>query len=361
MMRKFPISRKPLTRLYSDVVASSSHLPPSQVFRAEKKVAPAAIMDSKATTSTHSEEVKGPKFFAQLKLEERKQFAYKKRIRFDYRSNYSAALALPYSKQQLEKKQNNPNSLLEMSEKYVIEHANRRVDLFFYTLIAYYKTGVIPTYGHTDLQHGRGRTIRGYKTITEACHSSFTPSLLDKTIYQNEGGKEKHKSLLSGTHLMDSLNSTVELPPFMNDLDDVLESKCKQKCLEILWEVSLGKINPVEGLTVFLKMMQDVLSDLKQQVQQKNPSPLFQHSFIGKRHINPKLIDLVIKGTLSTTFSNKTKANDDYIQLLLRMTAEEKALCGNEKNKEQLYLKKTLEMQNEILQTKSGANLSPVG
>ncbi|BCA96623.1 hypothetical protein TUM19329_29840 [Legionella antarctica] len=297
--------------------------------------------------------------FAQLKLEEYKQFSYKKRRRSDYKRNYSFALALPYPTDQLAKNQNNQSELLNMSAKYVIEHANRRVDLFFYTLIAYYNTGFLPTFGHTDLQHGRGRNTKGFTNITEACHSSFTPSLLDKTIYQNTMGKEKNKSLLSGTHLMDSLNSTVELPPFINALDDILELACRQKCLEILADVSIGKINPVEGLTFFLKMMQDVLTNLKQQAEHKNSS-LLQHSLIRKKQVNPKLLDLVIRGTLSTTYSDQTKsAAGDYIQLLLRMTPEEKALCGNsEKSKEKLYMEKMTEMQREILQTKSSSNIA---
>ena len=354
----------------SKIIFRSSRFSPSLAFISgftNKKTEPTGTIESKTATESKATDVPfkkapNPKFFAQLKSEEHKQFSHKRRTRFDYKNNYSAALALPYSREQLEKKHSNQNLLLEMSEKFVVEHANRRVDLFFYTLIAYYKTGVLPTYGHTDLQHGRGRNIKGYKTITEACHSSFTPSLVDETIYQNKGGKEKNKSLLSGTHLLDSLNSTVELPPFMNDLDDVLESKCRQKSLEILGNVSLGKINPVEGLTVFLKMMQDVLNDLKQEVQQQSTSPLLKHSLIGKHQINPKLIDLVIKGTLSTTFSNQTKrANDDYIQLLLRMTEEEKALCNNPKNTEKLYGEKMIEMQEEILQAKSGSNASFAG
>ncbi len=360
MMRQFT-GKKPLARLFSDVV-TPPQLSSSRVLLARKKNTTAATIESKAnTTGTQSATGSDPKFFAQLKLEEHKQFTYKKRARFDYCNNYSAALALPYSQNQLETQQNNQDALLEMSEKYVIEHANRRVDLFFYTLIAYYKTGVLPTYGHTDLQHGRGRNTYGFKSMTEACHSSFTPSLLDKTIYQNMQGKKKHKSLLSGTHFMDSLNSTVELPPFMNDFDDILEEKCRQKCLGILGDVSLGKINPVEGLTLFLKMMHDALTDFKQQAEQKNHSSLVQHSLIGKKNVSPKLIDLVIKGTLSTTFSNETQtAADDYIQLLLRMTPEEKALCdNNEKSKEERYMEKMTEMQNEILQTKSGPNLSP--
>lgn len=154
-----------------------------------------------------------------------------------------------------------------------------------------------------------------------------------------------------------SLNATVELPPFVNDLDDVLENMCRQKSMDILSDVSLGIKNPVEGLTLFLKMMNEALLSLKKGAHlEQDPKALSQHSFLKPRSINPKLLDFVTKGTLSTTYSTENqRAEDDYIQLLLRMTPEEKALWGksNESGKEQIYLDKILEMQEEILETRA--------
>ncbi|KTD71118.1 MULTISPECIES: hypothetical protein [Legionella] len=282
-------------------------------------------------------------FFKKLKAEEHKQFS-DRRHRFDYKDNYSAALKLPHSNFFLTINHQNQNALLKLSKGNIIEHASRRVDLFFYTLIAYYKTGVLPTYGHTTLQHGKGRTTRKNISLSEACHSSFTPSLLDKSIYQNYKTGEKHKSLLSDTHLMDSLNSTVELPPFVNDLDDLLENLCREKCLSILRAVSLGITNPIAGLTQFLQIMSTTLNKLKEDAE----SDSSRHS------INPNLLELVTKGTLSTTFSTQTRtATDAYIQLLLRMTPTEKALCKDKLSKEEMYMEKVMELQDEILNSKS--------
>ncbi|KTD74199.1 hypothetical protein [Legionella tucsonensis] len=333
---------------------------PSQTMLPAKKIIkPLFVAQKKALTAPLGTKALDPLFFTQLKAEEHKQFTSKKRLRSQYKDNYSAALHLPYSNHQLAIKHHDQNALLTMSKKNIIEHANRRVDLFFYTLIAYYKTGILPIYGHTTLQHGRGRTTRSNRSISEACHSSLTPSLVDSSIYQNKKTGEKHKSLVSDTHFMDSLNSTVELPPFVNDLDDLLENALREKSLTILREVSLGTINPITGLTQFLQIMSTVLKGFKENAENKSKSALSQHPLI-KQPITPNLIELVKTGALATTYlPQKQTANDAYIQLLLRMTPEEKASCKDVQSKEVLYIKKIIELQNEILHTKSNKLPSP--
>ncbi|KTD40426.1 hypothetical protein [Legionella parisiensis] len=333
----------------------------SQIMPVQKKTT-APFYTAQKTTTTVPPVAKAlyPLLFTKLKAEEHKQFTSKKRHRSEYKDNYSAALNLPYSNHQLAIKHHDQNALLAMSKKNIIEHANRRIDLFFYTLIAYYKTGILPIYGHTTLQHGRGRTTRRNTSISEACHSSLTPSFVDRTIYQNNQTREKHKSLLSDTHFMDSLNSTVELPPFVNDLDDLLENALREKSLTILREVSLGTLNPITGLTRFLQIMSTVLKGLKEDAENKNKSALSQHHLIKQQPITPNLIELVKTGSLSTTYlPEKQIANDDYIQLLLRMTPEEKAACKDKHGKEKLYTQKIMELQSEILHTKSSKLPSP--
>ncbi|KTD54294.1 hypothetical protein Lsai_3116 [Legionella sainthelensi] len=334
------------SRTFSQSILSASENILLPTHRANKKI-----------SLSPTTKIPGSRFFEQLKKEEHKQFPHKKRNRFSYNNNQSAALSLPYSNDQLVTKQNNPDELLALSKASIIEHANRRVDLFFYTLIAYYKTSFFPTYTQTTLQYGKGRTIDD-GCITEACHSSFTPSLLDNIIYRNKETGEKLKSLLSNTHLLDNLNSTVELPSFVNDLDDVLENTCRPQCLEIIRRTSIGEINPIQGLTIFLTMMQNVLRDLKEKAEPKSTSCFSQHSFLKQKSINPVLIDLVTTGTLSDTFSDETQTvTDEYIQLLLRMKPDEKKLCEKKGNKEKVYLKKITEIQEEILYSKSSQNL----
>ena len=275
----------------------------------------------------------------------------RKRTRFTYEENYTAALALPYSTEQLSRSLGNEQALLALSEQHIKEHANRRVDLFFYTLIAYYRTSILAVEGHTNLQHGKGRTLEDHTSVTQACHSSLIPSLLDKTIYQNRQNQAAYKSMLSGTHFLESLNSTVELPAFVNAFDDLLEAACRAQCMDIIREVALGTVTPVQGLARFLSMMDTLL----QQFMQQATSGSCSSPPLGHHYVNPHLIELVIKGTLATTFSvERDTVNDDYIQLMLRMTPPEQLLCRRfPKNKEKIYEDKMLQLQHEILETES--------
>ena len=300
-----------------------------------------------AATPKKSIPIKTLSVAEKLKQEERRRFIHERRQRSDYKDNMSAALALPFSDKFLATQ--SKSKALELSEKHVIEHANRRVDLFFYTLVAYYKTGITPIIGHTDLQHGIGRVIKPDHLLTQGCHSSFIPSPLDKTIYNSV----RCKSILSGTHFLDSLNATVELPPSVNHFDDLLENLCRQSCADILAEVAKGSINPIEGLNRFLKMMHDVLTDLKRAAEHQNSYLLLRYSWIARRELNLKIVNLVARGTLRTTFDEeRLVARDAYIQLLLRMTPEEIESC-DDKNKDELYLEKIAEIKDEILSTKS--------
>ena len=52
----------------------------------------------------------------------------------EYKEGYTAALAMQLSDHELSAKKENYAQLLRDSEDAVIEHAARRVDLFFYTL-----------------------------------------------------------------------------------------------------------------------------------------------------------------------------------------------------------------------------------
>ena len=293
-----------------------------------------------------------PDFYEQLKKEERKQFS-RKRARFDYQSNYTCALALPYSRTQLSHQWDDEAALLSLCKNHIIEHATRRVDLFFYTLIAYYQSAILPVEGHTSLQHGIGQVITDKGQGTQACHSSFTPSLLDETIFKNKGDEVKYKSLLCGTHFLESLNATVELPPLVNLFDDILESICRPKSMAILRHVSLAKITPIEGLVSFLGMMNIILQDFKRQASSEKYTSLSYPNLTGQRYVNPKLIDLIIEGTLDDVYDNESNmVNDPYVQLLLRMTSDEKKRCKqNSKHKEKIYLEKIMAIQREILES----------
>lgn len=276
-----------------------------------------------------------------LKTEEKKLFPQRNRRRFNYQANHTASLSFPFPTEELIKNNQLKSYLLKISKQSILEHASLRVDLFFYTLIAYYQKRLQLTAGHTYLQYGRGRGTEK-RSITEACHNSLLPSLVDETIFLNAPKRCKQISILSGTYFMNNLNSTTELPPFVNNFDDTLELQCREKALDILRTVSLGINNPIEGLTLFLKLLKNVLDNLKQEAVTK------------KDHFKSELIDLMMQGTFSTHFNEETlTVNDEYIQLLMNLTPEEKKQCLNKQKQHEIYLEKFIDIQNEILATKA--------
>lgn len=342
-MRLFAVGRMALQRLAS---RSGPEACPSVALSINR------LFDTHPSFFSSASPEKRPGFYDQLKKEERKQFG-RKRARFDYQSNYTFALALPYSRTQLNHQWDDEAALLNLCKNHIIEHATRRVDLFFYTLIAYYQSTILPVEGHTSLQHGIGQIITDKGLGTQACHSSFTPALLDETIFKNKGDEVKYKSLLCGTHFLESLNATVELPPFVNLFDDILESICRPKSMAILHNVSLDKMDPIEGLVDFLGMMSVILQEFKRQASSEKYTSLTYPNLPGQRYVHPKLIDLIIEGTLDNAYDTESNTvNDCYVQLLLRMTAEEKKRSQhNAKHKGKLYIAKIMAIQREILES----------
>lgn len=282
---------------------------------------------------------------------------------YEYQDNISASLKLPVEQHQLNENLHNINNLIDLSKASILEHAARRVDLFFYTLIAYYKSNLVPELGWTKLQHGRGRHAYDRSIITEASHSSFTPSLIDNTLYkktpiisQKFENLIYKTSLVCGTHFMDSLATTIELPYFVNEFDTELEETyhCREKSLKIIADVAKGKITPTEGLHSFLVMMQNTFTAM---LNNKHFYNSLDKSYPTKEAIQSKLnlFALIKKGTLVNKWNyNKQTVNEDYLFLLLRLKPDEIKACrtNNIKLREILY-NKYFEIQNEILSTPS--------
>lgn len=273
----------------------------------------------------------------------------KHRRRSTYQENITAALALPLATEILESSKANPEAMLALSKESIIEHAHRRVDLFFYTLIAYYNTHKSPTQDVTRLQHGRGRNSHDKHNLLQACHSSLIPSFIDDTYKDQKKLNLGHRSILCGTHFMHSLNSTVELPAFVNDFDTVLESSyaCRTKSMEIIQNVSKGKINPIQGLNLFLKMMDQTFIQLE------------ENYLSESNQLKSNLVALMRKSTSNENYFYKTKfVRDDYIESMLRLTQDEILTCNiSREMREQVYLEKILELQQEILTTQEDPNI----
>jgi hypothetical protein len=273
----------------------------------------------------------------QLKTTAKKLFPQRTRQKFSYQQNHTASLALSLSSELLNPDEQSNAQLLLLAKKNILEHANMRVDLFFYTMIAYYQKNLCPILGHTYLQHGRGRSSETQQLLSEACHNSIIPALIDESILNTDPQRPK-ACLLSGTHFMNSLNSTTELPPFVNDLDDVIEQLCREKSLVILQAVSRGSINPVEGLNLFLHLLKVSLDTISQKASKE------------KNLFLTELVDLVTQGSITHRLDEDTETvSDEYVQMLLQLNNKEKKDCLNKKLRGKIYTEKFTQMQNEIL------------
>ncbi len=125
---------------------------------------------------------------------------------------------------------------IDLLAEQIIEHAARRTDLFFYACVAVYKTKAIIADGPTIEQHGIGSNEHG----THACHSALFSNI-------------QLASLLN-KHLARTNNMTVELPAEVNDFDKHIErSGFVDNMIVVLNKVSMGSLNPQQGMTEFLK------------------------------------------------------------------------------------------------------------
>lgn len=200
------------------------------------------------------------------------------------------------------------------------EHAARRVDLFFYLLVAVYGKQVKIAKDHTGKQHGKGSKKFG----TQACHSSLFPAVKLASLPRGCGLTPSVTELeITGTHFDDSLNSTVELPHIVNVFDhhlewiEVAKYKCKPtshvlECLEILNQCASGKIDPVEGMNQFLKVMQHFFQ-------------LFEVEHLNKQKAPHQAMQLVFEYEKEGTFQVANKdmtINFDYIYMMLRLKPE---------------------------------------
>jgi hypothetical protein len=265
-----------------------------------------------------------------------------KRKRYSYEENHTASLGLFASTEDLEDIQNEPYSLLDISEENIIEHARRRVELFFYILVAYFQTGNIPEHGHVSMQFGRGRNSHLGVNITQACHSSLFGSLKD------EG---KAKNLLEGTHLSHSLNSTVELPAFVNKFDDAIENEyhCREEGLQIIKKVSSGSIDPIQGLTEFFKLMERAFDNIRNlNVMKKHHDPyLCKQSPEEPIMLKYRIVQLVEQGTFAKKWNkDKQIPEQAYIDMLLRIPNGESISV---EERAAVYAAKMKELQGELL------------
>lgn len=287
-----------------------------------------------------------------------------KRKRSHYTANHTAARALSIDDGALKGIANNEPFLFRISQNAILWHAARRVDFFFYALIAYYNTGLMPEQGRTFMQHGRGRTLNN-KAITQACHSSFFCSFVDATqaVYSEEEQQKKPRSILSSSHFLHSLNATVELPVYVNQLDALLEKTYggREKSLAIIQAVAQGTCDPIEGLRAFFILLSHLLNEIKVALENNPSSCAFSELREISADTKNMLFDVIMKGSFEKKWdANALLVQNEYIELLLRLTpAEKKACANNPADRETCYIEKCNALQKEILNNNVSIEYQP--
>ncbi|MBA2651548.1 MAG: hypothetical protein H0U73_04690, partial [Tatlockia sp.] len=155
------------------------------------------------------------------------------------------------------------------SSALVIEHASRRVDFFFLSLLFFYNKSATIQLEQTE---GRGRQLQGvhgnaeYKT--QACHSAIASNFI---AYSSMGG-----NIAIPDHFAQILNTTVELPKSVNQFDQKLEGKItetlqtawRKAALRILNQTSQAGHNfePRKALIKFLLQLVNFFTDESTQI-----------------------------------------------------------------------------------------------
>lgn len=155
---------------------------------------------------------------------------------------------------------------INLVEYEIVEHAQRRVDLYFYLCAAVYQQFAGIEKKSTNKQHGSGTNAHG----TNGCHDSLFPHVkfrFPKTTSNMLWSIVSTPPSIRGTHFEDANNMTSELPKPVNDFDCYMElatpgkqsgpSKFVNKLIADLQSVSQGKITPIDAMNRFLKVIAD--------------------------------------------------------------------------------------------------------
>jgi ankyrin repeat protein len=242
-------------------------------------------------------------------------------------------------------------------------HASTRMDLLFFTMIAYYRSNLTVKSAKTNRQHGQ--STGEYR----ACHSALLPALYDtqKTYtapYYNlrraaPAVSYYNTSIFDGTHFEDALNATVELHCSVNYFDSYyIENTMRDVALRILNQVSSGALNPIQGMNAFLNAFHQHFTSI-------------EHAYYNKQELqtSPQSTRFLIhaaqyKGTFFNTCgieqssdnSTNLQLKDDYIQAQLplskakRVDFQDKRRFFSTQEKETIY-------QSAYLQTKQDMDL----
>jgi hypothetical protein len=235
-----------------------------------------------------------------------------KRKKYSYETNTTIARKLEFTLSESLNAGKEKNLIMSLEKPEIRDctgdHIYRRVLLFYYQAVVYYRTGCVIEKGRTILQHGKGRFA-----WSSAAHSAILPDLKDDFFKNLRGlliqqglndlickilialgvseekltkrpngqtlteahvdelleGVETEGLLSSKSRFYNNLNSTVELPHYINEYDCIIEDCMRNKSLGILNQVSRGELQPYEALDEFVKELQSVLNKSEAATQRK--------------------------------------------------------------------------------------------
>ncbi|MGE3954151.1 MAG: hypothetical protein AB7F31_02995 [Parachlamydiales bacterium] len=141
-------------------------------------------------------------------------------------------------------------------DERLLEHGQRRVVFFYYLLLMVYGDGLEYTQHTTFLQYGQGEKGE------HAAHSTILPNIV-RAMGSKEVPVSENRSLVD-LYLFNALNATVALPSKVNlGVDKALESAVRPDANRILNMVSKGKLNPEEGLWMWIGCLQRAYQELR--------------------------------------------------------------------------------------------------
>lgn len=180
-------------------------------------------------------------------------------------------LRMPDATQQLMRGVITSEECIRLSEEEIRYHAQLRLQFAFYLLTVYYKTRIEVKLTETHDQEGKGSDA----IHTRACHSALISDVKEefrwkdgvvivpgKTRSSRSNSESMDKSHVSPASFFRTVlnKTTVELHTAVNQYDAELEGRttiggakpARRKLFEVLQKVSLGDMNPLQGLELFL-------------------------------------------------------------------------------------------------------------
>lgn len=121
----------------------------------------------------------------------------------------------------------------------VIDHAYRRMQIFYYQLLFYFQEHCSVMQEKTLSQHGKSSCC-----CCSAAHSAILPNL-----------KDEKRLMSQKLHLYHTMNSTIEMPAIVNAVDCVIENQIRSTALDLIHLTSLNNLHPYAALTLFAEKL----------------------------------------------------------------------------------------------------------